>query len=433
LQSAILFRSAKQRTTRRTRVGTAPTEAEGAADPFDRHGPLRGLRVLDCSTILAGPLICQVLGDFGADVIKVEHPNRPDGMRGHGHAVDGHGLWWKEVGRNKRTIAVDLSTPDGADLLLELARTADVLVENFRPGTLERWGLGWDVLHEANSRLVLVRVTGFGQEGPYSGRPAFGTLVEAMSGFAHLTGQADGPPTLPAFGLADSIAGMAGVGAVMMALYHRDASGGEGQFVDLSLLEPIMTAVGPAPTIYDKSGILLQRQGNRSSNNAPRNLYATADGHWLAISTSTDAIAERVLRLVGHPEVVEQPWFATGAERAEHADQLDEYVGSWIRERSREQVLEEFERAGAAVAPVYSPADLVVDPQVQDREMLVRVPDEDLGELLQHNVLFRMSATPGGIRTTGREHAADTDDVLGNELHLDPSRIAELRAHGVIR
>lgn len=397
----------------------------------DGSGPLAGLRVIDCSTILAGPLTCQILGDFGAEVIKVEHPLRPDGMRGHGTAVDGHGLWWKEVGRNKRTLGLDLSRPEGAEVLIELVRSADVLVENFRPGTLERWGLDWDTLRSANPGLILLRVTGFGQEGPYSGRPAFGTLVEAMSGFAHLTGQPDGPPTLPAFGLADSIAGISGASAVSMALYHRDARGGEGQIIDLSLLEPIMTAVGPAPTIYDRTGTVLERQGNRSSNNAPRNLYRTSDGHWVAVSTSADAIAVRVVELVGRPDLATEPWFATGSQRAAHHELLDAVVGDWIGERTRDEVMTAFEGAGAAVAPVYGPADIVADPQVRAREMLVHVPDEDLGDLLQHNVLYRMSATPGSIRSTGRRHGADTDEIL-TELGIDHDRIRALRSSGAV-
>ena len=396
-------------------------------------GPLKGLRVLDCSTILAGPLTCQILGDFGAEVIKIEHPDRPDGMRGHGQAVDGEGLWWKEIGRNKRSVGLYLGDPKGADLLHELVRTCDVLVENFRPGTFERWGLSWDVLREANPGLILLRVTGFGQEGPYAERPAFGTLVEAMSGFAHMTGQPDGPPTLPAFGLADSIAGIAGVGAVAMALYHRDARGGAGQVIDLSLLEPIMTSVGPAPTVYDALGIVQERQGNRSTNNAPRNLYRTLDGHWIAISTSADVIAERVLRLVGHPEVIDEPWFASGAGRAEHADLLDDHVSRWVADRTRDEVMAAFAEAGAAVAPVYSAADIVADPQVQAREMLIRVEDETLGSLLQHNVLFRMSDTPGSIRSTGPAHAADTDEVLSELLGLDDERLRSLRDAGVVR
>lgn len=395
------------------------------------NAPLDGIRVLDCSTILAGPLLCQVLGDFGADVIKVEHPTRVDGLRGHGVAVDGHGLWWKEVGRNKRTLGLDLSRPEGSELLLEFVRSSDVLVENFRPGTFERWGLDWETLRSVNPGLVLARVTGFGQDGPYRDRRAFGTLVEAMSGFAHLTGQPDGPPTLPAFGLADSIAGISGVAAVMMALYARDVHGVGGQIVDLSLLEPIMTAVGPAPTVHHRTGEIPVRTGNRSNNNAPRNLYRTVDGHWLAVSTSSHAIAVRVLELVGHPEVTSEEWFTTGAGRAAHADLLDDYVGSWIAARTRSDVMAAFESAGAAIAPVYDAADLVADPQVIAREMLVRVRDDDLGELLQHNVLFRLSETPGSIRFTGRAPYADTDALL-EEFSISPERSAQLRSAGVI-
>jgi crotonobetainyl-CoA:carnitine CoA-transferase CaiB-like acyl-CoA transferase len=396
-------------------------------------GPLSGLTVIDCSTILAGPLTCQILGDFGAEVIKVEHPRKPDGMRGHGPAVDGHGIWWKEISRNKRTIALDLGRPEGAEVLLGLVRSADVLVENFRPGTLERWGLGWDVLHEVNPSLILLRVTGFGQEGPYATRPAFGTLVEAMSGFAHLTGQPDGPPTLPAFGLADSIAGIAGASAVSMALYHRAANDGEGQMIDLSLLEPIMMAVGPGPTVYDRTGAIGTRTGNRSQNNAPRNLYRTSDGHWVAVSTSADAIARRVMALVGRPEIADEAWFSTGTGRAQHVELLDAIVGEWIAARTRDEVMDAFSEAGAAVAPVYSAADLVSDPQVIAREMLTRVEDEDLGGLLQHNVLYRLSETPGTIRSTGRAHGADTDAVLTERLGLTAERLQELRDADVIR
>jgi crotonobetainyl-CoA:carnitine CoA-transferase CaiB-like acyl-CoA transferase len=396
-------------------------------------GPFEGLTVIDCSTILAGPLTCQILGDFGAEVIKVEHPSKPDGMRGHGPAVDGEGIWWKEVARNKRTITLDLGRPEGAAILLDLVEGADVLVENFRPGTLERWGLSWDELRAVNPGLVLLRVTGFGQEGPYADRPAFGTLVEAMSGFAHLTGQPDGPPTLPAFGLADSIAGIAGASAVSMALYHRDARGGEGQVIDLSLLEPIMMAVGPGPTVYDRTGAIGQRTGNRSQNNAPRNLYRTSDDHWVAVSTSADAIARRVMALVGRPEIADEPWFVTGSGRAQHVELLDAIVGEWIGARTRDEVMRAFGEAGAAVAPVYSAADIVTDPQVIARGMLTRVEDEDLGGLLQHDVLYRFSATPGSIRSTGRAHGADTDAVLSERLGLGAEQLQTLRDADVIR
>lgn len=234
------------------------------------RGPLAGIRVLDVSTILAGPLAAQIMGDYGADVLKIEHPARGDGMRGHGPSKDGVSLWWAELARNKKTIGLDLSTASGAEIFKQLVASSDVVIENFRPGTLERWGIGWDTLREIQPGLVLARITGWGQSGPYADQAGFGTLAEAMSGFAHLTGQPEGPPTLPAFGLADSICGVSAVGLIAMALYHRDATGGEGQQVDLSIIEPMMMAVGPGPTVYDQLGVDANRTGNRSVNNAPR-------------------------------------------------------------------------------------------------------------------------------------------------------------------
>jgi crotonobetainyl-CoA:carnitine CoA-transferase CaiB-like acyl-CoA transferase len=395
-------------------------------------GPLQGIRVLDISTILAGPLASQILGDFGADVLKVEHPQRGDGMRGHGLDKDGQSLWWKMVSRNKRTLGLNLGDPEGARIFRRLAATADVVVENFRPGTLERWGLGYDVLSAENPGIVLLRVTGFGQHGPYAKRPAFGTLVEAMSGFAHLTGMPDGPPTLPAFGLADSIAGVAGAAAVSMALYHRATNGGHGQEIDLDLLSPIMTAVGPGVLYADQLGIDQERTGNRSSNNAPRNTYLTEDGHWLAISTSADSIASRVLHLVGHPELTTEPWFATGRQRAAHAEELDAYVGDWIGARTRDEVVRLFEEAGAAVAPVYKPSELLDDPQVQAMELITSVDDPDLGPIRMQNVMWRMGRTPGRIRSTGRALGADTTSVLTEELGLSDEDIRVLTDKGVI-
>ncbi len=398
----------------------------------EASGPLAGVRVLDISTILAGPLACQILGDFGAEVVKIEHPTAGDSMRGHGPTKGAISLWWKEISRNKRTIAVNLSRPEGAALVLRLAGQADVLVENFRPGTLERWGLGPDRLHEVNPGLIVVRVTGFGQTGPYSRRAGFGTLAEAMSGFAYLTGEADGPPTLPAFGLADSICGVAASSAVAMALFARERNGGLGQVIDLSLLEPLMTAVGPGPTAYQQLGVVETRHGNRSMNNSPRNTYRTKDDHWVAISTSAQAIAERVMHLVGHPEIVDEPWFRSGRGRAAHADLLDELVGNWIAARTREEVSEQFTAVGAAAAPVYSAKDIMEDEHIRVTEMITVVPDGDLGELAMHNVMWRMSRTPGSIRFTGRPLGADTNEVLGSELGVPTETLDELRARAVI-
>jgi crotonobetainyl-CoA:carnitine CoA-transferase CaiB-like acyl-CoA transferase len=391
---------------------------------------LAGLRVLDVSTILAGPLCCRILGDFGADVVKIEHPVTGDNMRGHGYQKDGVPLWWKEISRNKRLVALDLKRSAGAEVFRRLAATADVVVENFRPGTLERWGIGPAVLHAVNPGLVVVRLTGFGQSGPYAHRPGFGTLAEAMSGFAAMTGWPDGPPTLPSFGLADSICGIAASSAALMALRHRDRTG-QGQVVDINILEPMMTAVGPGPTVYQQSGIVERRHGNRSTNNAPRNTYRTKDGSWVAVSASARQIAERVMHLVGHPDVIDEPWFASGHGRAAHVDLLDEYVGEWIAQRGREETLRAFEEAGAAIAPVYDAKDLTEDPHVRETQMLTEVDDADLGSVLMHNVMWRMSATPGAIRFTGRALGADTDSVLG-ELGYDAAELSRLREDGVI-
>jgi crotonobetainyl-CoA:carnitine CoA-transferase CaiB-like acyl-CoA transferase len=398
----------------------------------EKSPPLEGLRVLDASTVLAGPLACQILGDFGADVIKIEHPTRGDSMRGHGASKNGQGLWWKMLSRNKRCIGLYLGDPEGAEIFRKLADTADVIVENFRPGTLERWGLPYEKFGESNPGLVLVRITGFGQTGPYSHRPGFGTLAEAMSGFAAITGEPDGPPTLPPFGLADSIAAMAAVSATMMALYHRDRNGGRGQVVDMSILEPIVTALGPQLITYDQLGLIQRRTGNRSDHNAPRNTYQTKDEKWVAISTSADAIAERVMKLVGHPEVIGETWFSSGRGRAEHVGLLDKYVADWIFERTRDEVLDAFEAADTAIAPVYDARDLIEDPHVVATEMVTTVDDPELGPVRMQNLLFRMSETPGQIRHTGRDRGADTDEVLTGELGISIERIAELKERGVV-
>ncbi|MFJ9419466.1 CaiB/BaiF CoA transferase family protein [Streptomyces sp. NPDC101227] len=415
---------------------------EQAAPPPAPSGPLAGLRVLDLATLFAGPLAATMLGDFGAEVIKVEHPRRPDPARGHGPAKDGVGLWWKLLGRNKKTMTLDLSRPGGRDVLLRLAADADVIIENFRPGTLEKWGLGWPELSAANPRLVLARVTGFGQFGPYARRPGFGTLAEAMSGFAALTGEPDGPPTLAPFGLADSVAALTTSYAIMAALRARDSPtlgsaraggppSGRGQVIDMAIIEPMLTVVGPHPVWYDQLGYVQPRTGNRSTNNAPRNTYRTADGYWVAVSTSAQSIAERVMRLVGRPELIDEPWFATGEGRARHAEELDAAVGGWIARHDRDEVLAAFERAEAAIAPVHDIRDVLADPQYRALESVTEVPDDELGTVRMQNVLFRLSETPGAIHWAGRPHGADTDEVLTG-LGLTGPEIAGLREAGAL-
>jgi crotonobetainyl-CoA:carnitine CoA-transferase CaiB-like acyl-CoA transferase len=393
-------------------------------------GALEGLRVVDVSTLFAGPMAAMHLGDLGAEVIKVEHPRRPDPARGHGPAKNGHNLWWKTLGRNKSTVQIDLSRVEGQEAFTRLAATADVVIENFRPNTLERWNLAYDVLSASNPGLVLARVTGFGQIGPYRRRPGFGTLAEAMSGFAAATGEPDGPPTLPPFGLADGIASLATAFAIMSALHARTSTG-KGQVIDLAIIEPILAMLGPQLTRWDQLGTVQPRTGNRSANNAPRNTYRTSDGRWVAISTSSQNIAERVMTLVGRAELVDEPWFATGGQRAQHADLLDEAVGSWVEARTRNEVIEAFEAAEAAVAPVYEAPDIMADPQFAALGTIQYVDDPDLGQVAMQGPLFRMSGAQASIRFTGRAPGADTDEVLSSLGYSAPD-IQRLREDGVV-
>jgi crotonobetainyl-CoA:carnitine CoA-transferase CaiB-like acyl-CoA transferase len=390
---------------------------------------LAGVKVVEIATLFAGPLAATFLGDLGADVLKIEHPRQPDPARHHGPIKDGIGLWWKVIGRNKRLATLDLSTSDGQRLFRRLLDGVDVLIENFRPGTLERWNLGYDRLAAENPGLVLARVTGFGQLGPYARRPGFGTIAEAMSGFAALTGEPEGPPTLPPFGLADGVAALALAYGVMAALHARGASG-RGQVIDLALIEPLLFLLGPQITAYDQLGEVQPRTGNRSVNNSPRNTYRTVDGRWLAVSTSSQSVAERVLRLVGRADMIDRPWFATGRGRAEHADELDELVGGWIAKRTAAEVSAQFDEAQAAVGPVYDVRDIFADPQYTALGTIVAVDDEELGRVRMQNQLFRMSGTPGRIRWPGRPHGHDTAEVFA-EIGVDAAAIAELRARGV--
>jgi formyl-CoA transferase len=382
-------------------------------------GPLEGLRVVDCATLFAGPMIATLMGDFGADVIKIEHPTG-DPLRNMGAKKDGHPLWWKTTARNKRNIALDLKRPDDAAVFKALVADADVLIENFRTGTLESWGLGWDELYAINPRLVMVRVTGFGQTGPYRRRPGFGTLAEAMSGFAHITGEADGPPTLPPFGLADGIAAYFGCFAAMFAIYERDVRGsGRGQFIDLAIYEPIFALLGPQPIIFDQLGIIQTRNGNRSVNNAPRNAYRTRDNRWVALSAAAPSIVRRVLELTGGTAAADDPRFQTNLDRVRHVDEIDAVVGGWIAEHDLDEVIESFEKVEAAIAPIYDIEQIFHDPQYKARQSIATVEDDDLGPVRMQNVFPTLSRTPGAIRFAGGRIDQHREEIL-----------AELRASG---
>jgi crotonobetainyl-CoA:carnitine CoA-transferase CaiB-like acyl-CoA transferase len=393
-------------------------------------GPLEGIRVVEAATLFAAPLAGMLLGDYGADVVKIEHPRRPDPARGHGPSKDGTGLWFKALARNKRLVTLDLSQPEGAALFLRLAERADVVLENFRPGTLERWQLGPEELRAVNPGLVLARVSGFGQTGPYARRPGFGTLAEAMSGFAALNGEPDGSPLLPPLALADGVAALATAFAILAALRAREQTG-RGQVVDTSLVEPLLTLLGPQVTAYDLLGELQPRTGNRSSHNAPRNVYRTADGSWVAVSASADTVAARVLALVGRSDLVEQPWFSSGAGRAAHVDEIDAAVAGWVAGRGRDDVLAAFEAAEAAIAPVYDARDVLADPQLAALGSIAEVADPELGPLRMPNVISRLSETPGEIRHAGRRQGADSEAVFA-ELGVDADELARLREAGVV-
>jgi crotonobetainyl-CoA:carnitine CoA-transferase CaiB-like acyl-CoA transferase len=365
---------------------------------------LEGLRVIDMATVLAGPGAARYLADFGADVIKVESPDG-DGLRNLGwrDPSDGEGLWWKFVGRGKRSVVLDLKTDHGLAHMRRLVDGADVLVENFRPGTLERLGLAPDDLIGRNPGLVVLRVTGFGQDGPYAGRPGFATLAEAMSGFAAINGEPDGRPLLPPVALTDEIAAVVGAFAVMVALRHRDRTG-EGQVIDVNLLESMLQCMGALPSVWAHRGELQPRLGSGIPYTVPRGTYRCADGVWVAVSTSTESVARRVLALVG---VGGDERFGTFAGRVEHRDELEGVLSDWIAARPSADVLAAFESAHAAAAPVYTMADLARDPHVQERGVLAEVDG-----VVMPGPVARLSRTPGRIAGPGRPLGADTDEVL---------------------
>ena len=393
--------------------------------------PLANVRVLDIASFMAAPMAAMWLGDFGADVVKVEHP-RGDMMRSWGSSKDGVPLFWKMVGRNKRSITIDLHTPEGQELLRRLAEQADVIVENFRPGTLARWGLDYACLAEINPRLVMLSISAFGQTGPYSPRAGFGTLAEAMSGYAHVTGQPGGPPTLPSFGLADSIAGLCGAFAVMVALHERDTVSNRGQSIDLALYEPLLLMLGHQFVEYDQLGIVAQRLGSRLPFAAPRNTFVSADGRWVAMSCSAQSVFERACAAIGRPDLVADPRFVDNAARTRNHQAIDDVFDEWIAARSADEVLTTLNNAGAAAAPVYDVADVFADPHFQARENIAAVPDDDLGVVRMQNVAPKLSRTPGGIDWAGPGLGAQTGEVLRQWLGVGEDELQEMRAEHVI-
>jgi crotonobetainyl-CoA:carnitine CoA-transferase CaiB-like acyl-CoA transferase len=398
----------------------------------DRPLPLQGVRVLDVATVIGGPGAATRLGDFGADVIKVEHPVTGDTTRAFGWRAGGVALWWKHLSRNKRPVTLLLSAERGRDLFLRLVERTDVLVESFRPGTLERWSLGPDVLLERNPGLVLLRVSGFGQTGPYAARPGFGTLAESMSGFVHMNGDPDGPPLLPPIALADEVAALLGAFAVMVALYHRDARGGRGQVIDQSLFEGLFGITGPVAAAFDRLGLVTGRHGSRLPYVAPRGAYRTSDDRWVAVSGTSQSVAERIFAAMGKPELTRDPRFATNEARLEHAEALDRVVAEWIGAHTLLEVMGAFESHQAAASPVYDIQQIDSDLQYRARGTLVRVEDEELGEVVLPDVQPRLSETPGKVRHPGLPLGASNREVFTEELGVGPEELKRLRSEGVI-
>ena len=391
--------------------------------------PLNDLRVVDLSRLVAGNMVSLQLADHGADVIKVEDPQKGDPLRAW--RVGGHSLHWKVYARNKRSLALNLRNAEALVLLSDLLAQSHVLIENFRHGTLEAMGLAPATLWARNPGLILVRISGFGQDGPYAERPGFGSLVEGMSGFAAMNGFADREPVLPPLALADMIAGLYGAYAVMIARREVER-GGPGQVIDLPLLDPIVSILGPQAASYQVSGQLPQRTGSRSQTTSPRNVFRTRDNRWIAISGSIQSMAERLLRTIGRADMIADPRFATNTARVQNVEATEQPIAAFIAERDFADVMALFEREEITAAPVYDVDQLIADPHVIEREVIAEFPDDDLGHIAMHAVVPRLSNTPGALRTPAPSLGQHSAEILAS-LGRTPDQIAALAASGAVR
>jgi crotonobetainyl-CoA:carnitine CoA-transferase CaiB-like acyl-CoA transferase len=393
---------------------------------------LAGIRVLDLATLAAAPLVATYLGEFGAEVIKVEEPERGDPLRTWGHQKDGIGLMWKSLARNKKSVTVNLRCAPGQDIVRRLVASVDVVIVNTRPQTLRRWGLDYDSLRAVSDQVVMLHVTGYGLSGPKSERPGFGTLGEAMSGFAHLTGQPDGPPTLPPFMLADGVASLNAAYAVMMALYHRDVHHAGGQLIDVNLIDPLARLLEQTLLGYDQLGIVPSRAGNRWDISAPRNTYRTRDGSWLAMSGSSPALALRVFHAIGRDDLALDADFSDPQRRLARARDVDRAVAEWVATKTLADAMAVFEAAEVAAAPVYDIEALLADEQLGHREVFVTVDDGDLGAMTIQAPVPRFSAATGQVVHLGPKLGEHNNEVYGSMLGLSHNDIDDLRAQGVL-
>src|SRR5229473_8704003 len=391
--------------------------------------PLDGVRVVDLSRLVAGNAVSSQLADFGAEILKIEDPAEGDPLRAW--QSQGVSVHWKLYARNKKSVALSLREAKGRELLLDLANSSEVLIENFRPGTLEKIGLGPELLHASNPRLVIVRVSGWGQDGPYRDRPGFGTLVESMSGYAARTGFADREPVLPPTALADMVAGLYGAFAVMVALRRVEVEGGAGQIIDLPLLDPLFSFIATETPIYNLSGEIRPRTGSRSETTSPRNVFRTKDGRYIGISASIQAMAERLFRAIGCADMIADIRFRTNTDRVRNAAACEAPIVAFIGARTLAENMEIFERAEVTAAPVYDIDQFMADPHVIAREILVDLPDDAMGQLPMHNVIPRLSATPGRLRRPAPALGEHSAEILGT-LGLDPGEITGLAREGII-
>ena len=397
-----------------------------------QKGPLEGLRVLDAATMMAGPWAATYLADYGADVVKVELPGKGDPVRHWGSQVKGTSLAWKGLARNKRLVTLAMNTPEGQALLLRMVPHFDVLVENYRPGVMERWGLGPEQLHEANPRLIILRTSGYGQTGPYAPKPGFGTLAEAFAGLAFVSGAEDRAPSISGYPLADGVTALAGAMAILAAVYWRDVGGGTGQVIDNAIIEANYRLIDYLMLDYEKLGVVRQRQGNRLGDLAPRNSYQTADGDWVAISGGTQGIVERLFRAMEREDLIDDPRFTNNATRRANVEALDAEIGEWMGRQSTDRVLALFEEYEVAGAPVNNIAQIAHHPHFLERNLLQVVDDPDLGPTSTVHVHPRMSATPGGIRNLGGAIGRDNEDFYVREMGLSAAEIDALREAGAI-
>jgi|TARA_Y100000588_G_scaffold87061_1_gene92682 crotonobetainyl-CoA:carnitine CoA-transferase CaiB-like acyl-CoA transferase len=394
----------------------------------DSPQPLAGVKVVDIANFLAGPIASMFLADFGAEVTKVERPDTGDELRFWGNDKNGVGLMYKMVNRNKHSVTADLRMPLGVEIVKRLVADADIVVENYRKGTLERWGLGYDVLSAINPGLIMLRVTGFGQTGPNSHRPGFGTLAEGYSGYAYISGYPDRPPLLPGFGLADDSAGLMGAFLALVALQEKNQSG-KGQVIDMAIYEPLFTLLGPQVVDFDQLGLVQERNGSRLPFTAPRNTYRTKDGKWVSMSGSAQSTFERMCEALEVPELVNDPRFLDNRLRIQNAVALDDALQAAIEKFDRDALIALFDEFGAAVAPCNSIAEIFDDEHFKARENIVAVADDELGEPIRmQNVVGKLSRTPGEIRHAGPKLGSSNRDVLIDQLGFDE---AELKAAGL--